>query len=125
MGPMLEEGASAGDREVKDLQGKPRNLREFRRRAHVVLLWDPTVGPAELAAWGERRKAESQQWTWLQAEAVVPAEPPQGLAPGTYLISRWGRVIAIHPPGPWDMPRIERDLLTFEAQDCCDLSKAP
>ena len=125
MAPMMEEGASAGDREVTDLFGKPRNLREFRRRAHVVLLWDPSAGAAELAAWRERRSAEAQQWTWLQAETVVPTAPPQGLAPGTYLISRWGKVIAIHPPGPWDMPRIERDLLTFEAQDCCDLSKAP
>jgi hypothetical protein len=122
---MYEEGSSAGDRAVNDLHGKLRDLREFRRRAHVVLLWDPGAGPAELAAWRERRVAESQQWTWLQAEAVVPAEPPQGLRPGTYLISRWGKVIAIHPPGSWDMTRIERDLLTWEAQDCCDLSKSP
>jgi len=122
---MLEEGSSAGDRAVVDLLGKARDLREFRRRAHVVLLWDPSAGAPELAAWRERRVAEAQQWTWLQAEPVIPAAPPEGLAPGTYLISRWGRVIAIHPPGPWDMGRIERDLLTFEAQDCCDLSKAP
>jgi hypothetical protein len=125
MAAMYEEGSSTGDREVNDLHGKRRNLREFRRRAHVVLLWDPAAGPAELSDWRERRVAESQQWTWLQAEAVVPAEPPQGLSPGTYLISRWGKVIAVHPPGRWDMPRIERDLLTFEAQDCCDLSKSP
>ena len=125
MDAMLEEGSIAGDRAVTDLQGKSRDLRQFRRRSHVVLLWDPTAGADERAAWRERRKAESQRWTWLQAEAVVPAVPPAGVAPGTYLISRWGRVIAIHPPGPWDMDRIERDLLTFEAQDCCDLSQAP
>jgi hypothetical protein len=125
MASMLTVGAPAGDREVTDLFGKPRTLREFRRRAHVVLLWDPRAGAAELAAWRERRSAESQHWTWLQAETVVPAAPPQDLAPGTYLISRWGNVIAIHPPGPWDLDRVDRDLLTFEAQDCCDLSKAP
>jgi hypothetical protein len=125
MGRMMEEGSPAGDRELRDLFGKPRTLREFRRRAHVVLLWDPSAGPAELAAWRERRKAEAQQWTWLQAETVVPVAPARDLAPGTYLISRWGRIIAVHPPGPWDMPRVERDLLTFEAQDCCDLTKAP
>ena len=125
MAAMYEEGTSTGDRAVLDLHGKARDLREFRRRAHVVLLWDPSAGDAERAAWRERRVAEGQRWTWLQAEAVVPAEPPPGLAPGTYLISRWGKVLAIHPPGPWDMERIERDLLTFEAQDCCDLSKAP
>ena len=125
MAAMFEEGSIAGDRAVTDLQGKTRDLREFRRRCHVVLLWDPTAGADEQAAWRERRQAESQRWTWLQAEAVIPAVPPAGVAPGIYLISRWGRVLAIHPPGPWDMDRIERDLLTFEAQDCCDLSQAP
>ena len=125
MAAMFEEGTSTGDRAVTDLFGKPRDLREFRRRAHVVLLWDPAAGAAELAAWKQRRTEESQRWTWLQAETVVPAATPGDLAPGTYLISRWGKVLAIHPPGAWDMERIEKDLLTFEAQDCCDLSKAP
>lgn len=122
---MLKQGEKTGDLPVNDLDGKPRDLREFRRRSHVVLLWDPGAGPAELAAWRERRKAELQRWTWLQAETVVPGAPPKDAAPGTYLISRWGSVIAVHPPGPWDIERIERDLLTFEAQDCCDLSQAP
>lgn len=122
---MLTPGEKTGDRAVTDLQGRARDLREFRRRSHVVLLWDPTAGEAQLAAWRERRAAESQRWTWLQAESVVPTARPDDLAPGTYLISRWGMVIAIHPPGPWDMDRIERDLLTFEAQDCCDLSQSP
>jgi hypothetical protein len=125
MARMFEEGTSTGDRAVHDLSGKPRDLREFRRRAHVVLVWDPSAGAPEIASWKERRKSESQRWTWLQAEVVVPAPAPRELKPGTYLISRWGKVIAVHPPGPWDMERIEKDLLTFEAQDCCDLSKAP
>lgn len=125
MRSMLEEGASVGDRDVVDLHGRPRTLREFRRRTHVVLLWDPGARPNVRAEWRERRVAESQRWTWLQAEAVIPILPIEGAAPGTYLISRWGRVIAVHPPGPWDMERIERELLTFEAQDCCDLSQAP
>ena len=122
---MLKEGEKTGDLAVTDLEGRARDLRDFRRRSHVVLLWDPAAGEAERRAWSERRKAESQRWTWLQAETVVPAAPPKDAAPGTYLISRWGQVIAVHPPGPWDLDRIERDLLTFEAQDCCDLSQAP
>jgi hypothetical protein len=122
---VLKLGEKTGDLPVIPLHGSTRDLRDFRRRSHVVLLWDPSAGEAELGAWKERRKAESQRWTWLQAEAVVPAAPPTDAPPGTYLISRWGKVLAVHPPGPWDMERIERDLLTFEAQDCCDLSQAP
>ncbi len=119
---MLKEGSRPADLDAMDLLGKPRRLHDFRRKAHVVLLWDPS---ADLDAWRERRKREAQRWTWLQAEPIVPASAPADLVPGTYLISRWGHVIAIHPPGPWDLDRIERDLLTFESQDCCDLSKAP
>jgi hypothetical protein len=117
---MLQTGSPAGDREVLDLRGTPRTLREFRRRSHVVLIWDPSAGPAERASWLERRTQESQHWTWLQAETVVPAAPPADLAPGNYLISRWGKVIAVHPPGLWDLAKVDTDLLTFEAQDSCD-----
>jgi len=113
------------DYETTDLSGRPRRLHEFRRKAHVVLLCDPAATAEERARWTERGASESQRWTWLQAEALVPTAPPESVAPGTYLINRWGHVLAVHPPGPWDMDRIERDLLTFESQDCCDLGKAP
>ena len=62
---------------------------------------------------------------WIARSSTAPAAPPKDVPPGIYLITRWGSVLAVYPPGPWDMDRIERDLLTFEAQDCCDLSQAP
>ncbi|HLY08893.1 MAG TPA: hypothetical protein VKW04_06225 [Planctomycetota bacterium] len=122
---MFVTGARPQDYETTDLFGNARRLHEFRRKAHVVLICDPAATPDERSRWTQRRAAEAQRWTWLQAEALVPATPLEGVDPGTYLISRWGYVIAIHPPGAWDMDRIERDLLTFESQDCCDLTKAP
>jgi hypothetical protein len=122
---MLTAGARPLDYETTDLFGKPHRLHDFRRKAHVVLLCDPDASPERRARWTERRAAEGQRWTWLQAEALIPTGRPAEIEPGIYLISRWGHVIAVHPAGDWDMDRIERDLLTFESQDCCDLSKAP
>ncbi|HEV3027948.1 MAG TPA: hypothetical protein VG457_10270 [Planctomycetota bacterium] len=121
----MNAGSRPLDHETIDLFGKARRLHEFRRKSHVVLIWDPAATPAQKAAWSERRRVEGQRWTWLQAEALIPRDALDGIEPGTYLISRWGQVIAVHPPGLWDMDRVERDLLTFESQDCCDLSKAP
>lgn len=121
----MKPGDRPPDYPTTDLFGHPRRLHEFRRKSHVVLLCDPAATAEQRTRWTERRAAESQRWTWLQAEALVPAAIPEGVAPGTYLINRWGHVLTVHPPGPWDMDRIERDLLTFESQDCCDLSKAP
>lgn len=122
---MLKVGDRPPDYPTTDLFGKPLALHGLRRKTHAVLLVQPGAGAAEKAAWKEKRAAEAQRWTWLQAEALLPVEPLAGVDPGLYLISRWGHVIAVHPPGLWDMDRIEKDLLTFESQDCCDLSKAP
>ena len=83
---MLQEGSRPLDLDVVDLQGNARRLHSFRRRSHVVLLWDPAATEADRAAWRERRAAESQRWTWLQAETVVPAAPPPDAAPGIYLV---------------------------------------
>lgn len=122
---MLQAGSRPQDYATADLFGKPHSLHSFRRKTHVLLIWDPAAGDAQRAAWREKRTGDAQRWTWLQAEALVPAVPLVGVDPGNYLIARWGNVIAVHPPGAWDMERVERDLLTFESQDCCDLSKAP
>lgn len=121
----MKPGARPPDCAARDLFGNARRLHEFRRKAHVVLLWDPEATDAQREQWARKRAEEAQRWTWLQAEALVPAEPLRPVDPGIYLISRWGHVIAVHPAGAWDMDRIEEDLLTFESQDCCDLSKAP
>jgi len=116
---VLKAGDRPPDYPAADLSGAPRSLHASRRKAHVLLIVIPTATEAERAAWREKRTAESQRWTWLQAEALVPAGPLAEVDPGLYLISRWGAVITGYPPGPWDMDRIEKDLLTFEAQDAC------
>jgi hypothetical protein len=110
------------DRDVLDLRGQARRLKEFRRRCHVVLYWDPA---ADVEAWTNARLPEAQRWIWLQAELVRPAAPPADVAPGIHLVSRWGTLIASLPPSPWDTDRIEEELLRFEARDCCDLQAAP
>jgi hypothetical protein len=121
----MKPGARPLDCDAVDLFGKAHRLHDFRRKSHVVLIWDPGSPREAQAIWAERRRAEGQRWTWLQAEALVPVGGLGNVDPGTYLISRWGFVLAVHPPGLWDIDRVERDLLTFESQDCCDLSQAP
>jgi len=121
---MLKPGDRPSDYACADLNGVARKLHEFRRKTHIVLIWNPEATPAQRELWKSRRAAESQRWTWLQAEALTPASAID-TEPGTYLINRWGNVVTMYPPGDWDMDRIEKDLLTFESQDCCDLSKAP
>lgn len=103
------------DRDVLDLRGATRRLKEFRRRSHVVLWWDPA---GDVEAWTRERTAEAQRWIWLQAELVRPS-PPHDLAPGIHLVSRWGELIASLPPSPWSTDVLEDELLRWEARDSC------
>src|SRR5688500_13237837 len=100
---MLEKGKPADDRAVVDFAGQERRLRDFRRKSHVFLLNEK--GPDAWAGKREEIAAQSQRWTWLQLIWTRPAASlptdrdeclaasPDDLAPGAYLISRWGNVI--------------------------------
>jgi len=123
---MVQPGAMTPDLEVERLRGGAKRLHDFRRRSHVLLVVDPDGSPAARAAREQRAAEEAQRWTWLQTELVRPAvADAPGWPAGNHLLSRWGRLIASYPPGPWDLARIEDDLLHWEAQDCCDLRSSP
>lgn len=108
------------DRDVLDLRGDTRRLKEFRRRKHVLLWWDPA---GDVEAWRKAREAESQRWIWLQTELVRPAAPD--MEPGIHFINRWGELVASFPPSPWNSEKLEEEILRFDDRDCCDLQSAP
>ena len=118
----MKVGEATPDLEVLRLRGGSKRLHEFRRRAHVLLVVDPA---GDAAVHEARAQEEAARWTWLQAELVRPAVDAPGWPAGNHLISRWGRVIVSYPPGPWDLARVEDDLLHWEAQDCCDVRSSP
>jgi hypothetical protein len=122
---MLKKGARAGDIPVVDAAGVETSLAQFRRRGHVVLVHEAFGAADRWAILRKRVAQEGQRWTWLQATFVRPVHPPESLEPGAYLVSRWGDVIETYPPDGWSLDRLEKDILYFEAQDCCDLQKAP
>ena len=117
---MWEKGSPVADVEVETLDRVRRRLRDYRRRSHVLLL---VGGPESREAQDARAREESRRWIWLSTVLARPTD--FGLPPGNHLISRWGELISTYPPGPWDVKRIEDDLLHWEAQDCCDLRQAP
>ena len=119
---MFNKGAKTPDLAVMDLTGRERRLHELRRRSHALLLCDPAG--EQWDRWRERIAAESARWTWLELQFLRPMDPP-AVAAGTYLINRWGYVIEHYPEDGWDFDRIEKDLLVFEAQNCCGLPLAP
>ena len=117
---MWEKGSPVADVEVETLDGRPARLRDYRRRSHVLLLVD---APERREAQNAQAHEERPRWIWLSTVLVRPTA--EGLPPGNHLVSRWGDLIASYPPGPWDLARIEDELLHWEAQDCCDLRSSP
>jgi hypothetical protein len=117
----FEKGAPVPDMPVFDLSGQGKRLSGFRRKEHVILVneapdrWEKLRGEAD---------ADRQRWTWLKVAFVRPADGSK-LAPGTYVVSRWGNFLEFYATGAWDFDKIEKDLLYFEASDCCDLKDAP
>jgi hypothetical protein len=113
------------DVDVTDLRGTSRRLKEFRRRTHVLLIWDPGADDARRAAWRDLRAEQDRRWIWLAAEVAVATSAPGTLPPGMHLVSRWGGLVKSWPPGIWDLEAVEQELLTWEARDGCDLGAAP
>lgn len=106
------------DRDVRDLAGRPRRLKDFRRRSHVLIYRDPA---ADLEAWTRARLADRDRWIWLQTELVTAEE----VEPGIHFVNRWGELVQSFPPSPWDSGRLEDEILRFDDRDCRDLSAAP
>jgi hypothetical protein len=113
--PRFEKGATMPEMSVTNLDGVPARLHDFRRKKHVVLV-NEADSPEKLRA---AVAADSQRWTWLQAVFVRPAA--DGLVPGIYVISRWGKLLEHYAPGTSSFDKIEKDILYFEAQDCCEI----
>jgi hypothetical protein len=119
-----EKGKSMPAVSVTDFSGRRGELSDYKRKRHVVLIHEPGVAPEQWTAWQSAVAADGQRWTWLQAVFARPSMPTD-LVAGAYVVSRWGNLVEFYASGAWDFDKIEKDLLYFEAQDCCDLKDAP
>ena len=98
--------------------GKNVFLWDYRQKCHTVLIHEPSAAPETFQAWTEAAKQDPKLWDWLDVQFLQSAEPKEALAAGIYEIDRYGHLIQFVPNGQWNLERIEKDFISYEACNC-------
>ncbi len=115
---MLEKGKRIPNWPLIDIEGTSFELWNFRQKNHVILLYDPKTAPETIAQWKQAILADQKQWDWLNAKVLVVKKAPQEMAPGAYVIDRYGMFWNYFSPGHWTFDDLEKDLMYYEARHC-------
>lgn len=115
---MLEKGKRIPNWKVKDADGRSHDLWDYRQKAHVVLLHLPKATKEMTDHWKKAIQADQKQWDWLNAKVLIARHAPPEVAPGAYVIDRYGLFWNYFSPDQWSFEDIERDLVYYEARHC-------
>jgi len=115
---MLEKGKRIPNWQVKDLEGVAHDLWSYRQKSHLLLLFDPNASKETVKRWKSAIQADQRQWDWLQAKIILIDKAPKELAPGAYVVDRYGMFWNYFSPGHWTFDDLEKDLVYYEARHC-------
>ena len=115
---MLEKGKRIPNWNVKDVEGKSHDLWDYRQKSHLLLLSDPEASKDTLERWQKAMQADHKQWEWLNAKVIIVNRAPKEMAPGAYVVDRYGMFLNYFSPGHWTFDDLERDLVYYEASHC-------
>jgi hypothetical protein len=115
---MLEKGKRVPDWKITDIDGNVHALWDYRQKSHLLLLFDPQASADTVLRWQKAIVADRQQWDWLQTKILIVAKAPEGMAPGAYVIDRYGMFWNYFSPGHWTFDDLEKDLVYYEARHC-------
>jgi hypothetical protein len=115
---MLEKGKRIPRWKFQDLEGKAHDLWEYRQKSHVLLLYDPHASAATLHHWTQAVQTDQKQWDWLNTKVIIVKKAPKEVAPGAYVVDRYGLFWNYFSPGHWTFDDLEKDLLYYEARHC-------
>src|SRR5688572_14975215 len=115
---MLEKGKRIPNWHVKDMEGNDHDLWDYRQKSHVVVLYDPKAPKETIGHWQKAIVADRQQWDWLNAKVLIVKEVPTDVAPGVYVVDRYGMFWNYFSPDAWSFDDLERDLMYYEARHC-------
>jgi len=115
---MLDKGKRVPNWRVKDLEGTTHELSDYRQKSHLLLLYDPQAAFETVTRWQQAIQADKRQWDWLQTKIIIIDKAPEELAPGAYIIDRYGMFWNYFSPGHWTFDDLEKDLVYYEARHC-------
>jgi hypothetical protein len=115
---MLEKGKRIPHWQVKDVAGIAHDLWDYRQKAHLLLLYDPEAEAETYGRWQKAIEADRKQWDWLNTKVIIIDRAPKEMAPGAYVVDRYGMFWNYFSPGHWTFDDLEKDLVYYEAQHC-------
>ena len=114
----VERGKRVPNWVVKDHAGQKHALWDYRQKSHVALIHAPEADRQTIKRWLTAIEADRKQWDWLNVKILIAAEVPRGLAPGAYVIDRFGIFLNTFPSNHWNFDDLEREFLYYEAYHC-------
>jgi len=115
---MMEKGKLFPNWTVRDGEGNPRVLWDFRQRSHVILFVNPLDDEEERKRVVNAATLHRKTWDWLNVTFLWQTPVPEGAEPGVYLINRYGRLHQYFEAGGWTFELLEREWVYYEARHC-------
>lgn len=114
----IEKGKRIPNWSVQDREKEDHTLWDYRQKTHVVLVYEPEADAQTHERWTSAIRADRKQWEWLNVYFLFAKKGPSEMAPGTYLIDRFGMLQNYYAPGTWTFETLERDWIYYEARHC-------
>jgi hypothetical protein len=115
---ILEKGNRIPNWEIKEESGETHALWDYRQKSHLVLLFEPAATAETRQRWRAAVQADQKQWDWLNTKVFIVQQAPPEMAPGAYVIDRYGMFWNYFSPDHWSFDDLERDLVYYEARHC-------
>ena len=103
---------------VEDQSGAAHRVWDYRQKAHLALIYDPTASSQTRERWQAAIQTDKKQWEWLQTTLLVVRKAPEEMSPGVYLIDRYGHLLSYFSLDHWNFDILEKELIYYEARHC-------
>lgn len=111
---MFEKGKLAPDITIVDAQGEKHQSWDFRNRGHIVFVVASDGGKEAL----KQAEAHKTTWNWLGLRWFAAASPDIALAPGLYVIDRFGTFVTHLTIDAEVWEKLEKEIIYHEARHC-------
>ena len=102
---------------VQTFNGSVQHVWDWRQKSKLGIIHEPQTNESIWQNWKQEILTQEKLWTWLRIEFARSLED-QSLEPGIYLADDYGHLIKFFPSTVWTFPKIEQELISYDACHC-------
>lgn len=115
---MFKRGERVPNWTLQDHAGDTHALWDYRQKTHLVLIYDPTATLETSNRWRSAIELDRKQWDWLNAKILIIKKAPDEMAPGVYIVDRYGLFMTYFSLERWSFDELEKEFVYYEAKHC-------